>query len=151
MKALSPQQEAFCQAYLDSSNGTKAYLAAGYKVKNEIVAGVNAARLLGNASIQRRLQELRDETRKLRSLSRQEVIDFLCEAITTPIGEVDLTSRLTQSVEESPDKRKITMVNKLGAVKELCQIMGYYEPVKVDVNVEAKLIAMIADVTGAKQ
>ena len=151
MRALSPQQEAFCQAYFDSSNGTKAYLSAGYKVKSDAVAAVNAANLLRTPKIASRLQELKDETSRLRSLSRQEVIDFLCEAITTPIEKVDKKSRLAQSYEDAPDKHKLTMVNKLGAVKELCQIMGYYEPVKVDVNVEAKLIAMIADVTGAKQ
>ena len=42
-------------------NATEAYKNAGYKVRSDKVAGVCAAKLLGNARIQRRIDELRRE------------------------------------------------------------------------------------------
>lgn len=54
---LNPNQQRFVQHYTAGARGirgnaTAAYRAAGYHPKSEKVAGVNAARLLGNARIQ---------------------------------------------------------------------------------------------------
>ena len=54
-------QENFCIEFVRCGNATEAYKNAGYKVRSDKVAGVCAAKLLGNARIQRRIDELRRE------------------------------------------------------------------------------------------
>lgn len=59
-KKLTPKQERFCLEYLKDLNATQAYIRAGYKVK-ESVASVNASRLLANAKISARVEQLKAE------------------------------------------------------------------------------------------
>jgi Phage terminase, small subunit len=54
-------QENFCIEFVRCGNATEAYKKAGYKVRSDKVAGVCAAKLLGNARIQNRIAELRRE------------------------------------------------------------------------------------------
>jgi len=54
---LTPKQELFITEYCIDLNATQAYHRAGYKVKSDDVACINAMRLLGNA----RIKELIDE------------------------------------------------------------------------------------------
>lgn len=54
-------QENFCIEFVRCGNATEAYKKAGYKVRSDKVAGVCAAKLLGNARIQKRIAELRHE------------------------------------------------------------------------------------------
>lgn len=56
-KKLTAGQERFAQEYLVDHNGLRAYLRAGYKV-NEATARTNAARMLSNALVSARVQEL---------------------------------------------------------------------------------------------
>lgn len=58
---MMDRQEKFCIEFVRCGNATEAYKAAGYKVKNEKTAGVNASRLLGNASVQEKIAELREK------------------------------------------------------------------------------------------
>ena len=54
-------QENFCVEFVRCGNATEAYKRAGYKVRSDKVAGVCAAKLLGNARVQQRIAELRRE------------------------------------------------------------------------------------------
>ena len=54
-------QENFCVEFVRCGNATEAYKNAGYKVRSDKVAGVCAAKLLGNARVQQRIAELRRE------------------------------------------------------------------------------------------
>ena len=54
-------QEIFCMEFVRCGNATEAYKNAGYKVRSDKVAGVCAAKLLGNARVQQRIAELRRE------------------------------------------------------------------------------------------
>ena len=54
-------QENFCMEFVRCGNATEAYKNAGYKVRSDNVAGVCAAKLLGNARVQQRIAELRRE------------------------------------------------------------------------------------------
>ena len=54
-------QKNFCVEFVRCGNATEAYKNAGYKVRSDKVAGVCAAKLLGNARIQNRIAELRRE------------------------------------------------------------------------------------------
>jgi phage terminase small subunit len=61
--ALSVKQEKFCLEYAKSGNQTQAYIKAGYNVKNDETAAVNASRLLKNANVKERLAELAEEAK----------------------------------------------------------------------------------------
>jgi phage terminase small subunit len=56
MNDISPKQELFLQEYIKGKSATQAYIDAGY---SENGADVSASRLLGKASIQERLKELK--------------------------------------------------------------------------------------------
>ena len=58
---LTDKQRRFCEEYMLDFNGTAAYLRCGYKASPD-AARCSATRLLAKASIQRYLQQLRDET-----------------------------------------------------------------------------------------
>lgn len=58
---LQRLQENFCVEFVRCGNATQAYKNAGYKVRSDKVAGVAAARLLGNVRVQKRIEELRLE------------------------------------------------------------------------------------------
>ena len=54
---LTNKQELFIQYYMISLNATSAYKKAGYGVKSDKVACINALRLLGNARIKKEIQD----------------------------------------------------------------------------------------------
>tara|TARA_X000001316_G_C922037_1_gene36784 strand:- start:193 stop:651 length:459 start_codon:yes stop_codon:yes gene_type:complete len=80
MSKLSEQQEKFCRNVVEGMSQTDAYIAAGYKVKSNDVAKVNASRLLTNANVADRIAELRQK-----AVERTEVtLEWLVEeAVST--------------------------------------------------------------------
>jgi phage terminase small subunit len=60
---LTDKQEAFVREYMIDLNATQAYLRAGYKV-NDNVARANASRLLTNANVHARIEQLQAERAK---------------------------------------------------------------------------------------
>lgn len=48
---LTAKQRLFADEYIKSGNATQSYIKAGYSVKSEKVAGVNATRMLRNARV----------------------------------------------------------------------------------------------------
>ena len=53
--ALSMKQEKFCLEYAKSGNQRQAYLAAGYKCKNDASADASASQLSSNPKVKKRL------------------------------------------------------------------------------------------------
>ncbi len=69
------RRDKFCHEFvLNGQNATQAYLSAGYKVKNENVAGVCAFRLLRDARVRSRIQELQTQYHELLTQTREQVI-----------------------------------------------------------------------------
>ncbi|MDQ0084571.1 phage terminase small subunit [Variovorax boronicumulans] len=61
MSALTPKQEAFCVAYIESGNATDAYRKAGYSSgMSDKTAAEAASRLLRNSKVVARLAEVRE-------------------------------------------------------------------------------------------
>lgn len=97
---LTPKQLAFCEELISDKylNQTQAYMAV-YKVKNERTATVNAARLLTNADIQKKVQELKDARsartnitqdfvlKQLAAIAGANITDFL-QVKTTHAGQM---------------------------------------------------------------
>ena len=58
------KQDLFVKEYLKDLNGTQAYIRAGYKVKDENTAAVNASKLLRNTKVQEKIQVAMKEREK---------------------------------------------------------------------------------------
>ena len=83
---LNVKQEKFCMEYSKSGNATAAYKTA-YSLKDDNSAAVNANRLLRNAKIKARLQELSQEIKQIEIADVQE-----CQKILTQIARNKKTS-----------------------------------------------------------
>lgn len=71
------KHEAFCMEYARSANAAESYKAAGYKCKSDNAAGAAAHRLLRNADIKARLQEIAAEIAMERIASVAEIQERL--------------------------------------------------------------------------
>lgn len=87
-EGLNDRQKRFCELYAASLNATSAYIEAGYRVKNEKVAGVNAARMLGNASIQAYLKELKAQSQERTGISIDRVLEEYAKLAFSDITEI---------------------------------------------------------------
>jgi hypothetical protein len=130
MPALdNPRHERWCQLVAtpkrDGSvmTDTEAYqLAYGASLEN---AKTNAWTLRDNQGLQARIKELQAPLEVKRVLSMSEKREFLASVVRTPIGNVDETSPLAQSVKYSGDGGKeIKMPGKLEALKLDAQLAG---------------------------
>jgi phage terminase small subunit len=76
-KKLTPKRERFVDEYLIDLNATRAYKAAGYKVKKDIYARVEACRLLTNPYVAEAIQKRRRKLQKKAGLTQEKVIKEL--------------------------------------------------------------------------
>lgn len=79
--SLTPKQEAFAQAYVETGNASEAYRRAydASKFKSESV-NVNASKLLSDAKISQRVAELKAETVERHKITVDDLIAELDEA-----------------------------------------------------------------------
>lgn len=74
---MTEKQKKFADEYLVDLNGTRAYKVAYPSVKSNKTAGVNAARLLGNASVRAYLNDRLEQLRSERTADIQEILEYL--------------------------------------------------------------------------
>ncbi len=72
----NPRHERFCQEYLVDLNATKAYLRAGYRVKDS-VARAAASRLLAGVNVSARVTELQRERAERTQITVDRVLEEL--------------------------------------------------------------------------
>lgn len=75
--ALNVKQEAFCLHYAKTGNATESYKVAGYTAKNPSAIYSTANKLLKNAKVQARLQELAAEIESSKIASIKEIQERL--------------------------------------------------------------------------
>lgn len=74
---LNPKHKLFCDEYLANGfNATVAYKTV-YKTKNDKVAGVNAARLLGSASVQEQLKQEKAKLAEKSQITKEKLLEDL--------------------------------------------------------------------------
>ena len=83
---LTDKQKAFCDYYIETLNATESYKKAGYKVKNDNTAAVNANRLLRNAKIKSYIDKRLKEIENDRIADAKEVMEYLTAVMR---GEVE--------------------------------------------------------------
>ena len=110
---MTEKQKRFCDEYLIDLNGTRAYKAAYPSVKSDKIAGVNAARLLGTASVRAYLDERLEQLHSERTADAAEVMEYLTAVvrgesrssvvIVEGVGDGCSEARL---VEKPPDEKE---------------------------------------------
>ena len=105
---INPKQEAFCQGVASGLSLTQAYIRAGYSEKG---AGQSGEKLLKNAEIAKRVDELRAKAVAKMSYKRESYIETLRDRF----------------MEMPPDS---AVTAKYGEM--LAKAMGWNEPEKVD-------------------
>jgi hypothetical protein len=121
MPALpNPKHETFAQELAKGSTLEAAYLTAGFKAHRG-----NSFRLSENEHVKGRVNELKTEANGASTLSKQEAIEWLCKAITTPVGKIDENSPLAQEVIYKPGEKRVKSVSKMDALKTLGSWCGW--------------------------
>lgn len=87
--SLTPKQEAFCMAYLETGNASEAYRRA-YNAQNMKPETVNkrASELLANGVIAGRLARLRSRSESAAVMSRQEALERLSMVARTSLSDL---------------------------------------------------------------
>ncbi|MEE4462651.1 terminase small subunit [Azotobacter chroococcum] len=87
--SLTPKQEKFCLAYLETGNASEAYRRAysAQNMKPESIA-VAASRVLGNAKVALRLAELRERSESAAVMGRQEALERLSMMARTSLADL---------------------------------------------------------------
>ena len=123
---LSPLREAFCIAYAQCGNATQAYKQAGYKVKTDSTARVNGSKLLTNADIQARLQEIHEKIESEKIMGPKEM-------------QERLTAIARQTARDPSDKAP-DYKDALKAMDQLARMSGSYAADKLEVSGELPVV-----------
>ena len=140
-RSLTPKQEKFVLEFMVDNNGAQAAIRAGY-AKNS--ARVTASKLLTNANIQRRIQELQKKDEQELGVTRLKWLQDLnhiaqssiIDVVDLETGEIKLVTEENEklfnnisSVVIKPTEHgnmvTLRMYNRLEAHKTLGQALGY--------------------------
>jgi hypothetical protein len=144
-RGLNARQELFCQFVAAGTSQTDAYMKAGFKATKE-AARRNAARMLTNADIKKRIKEIQTENPdiSIAKMTKQEKLDFLAQVIRTPIGKLEPDSPLCaeyldETVASNDGKvittrRKVKCFDKLRAIELHSKLLGHFEPDRKEIE-----------------
>jgi hypothetical protein len=135
--------EKFAQMVASGLTGSEAYrqVAGATAGKN---ADVLAARWMDSPGVRERLNELKEANSRKATLTREKLIDFLCEVITASAANVEADSSLVQSAEFVGGKAvKLRIPDKIAAVKELVRVCGWAKPDRVELSATDTLAEFI--------
>lgn len=134
---LTAKQRQFADEYIKSGNATQSYIKAGYKVKSEKVAGVNATRMLGNARVKSYIDAKMAEIESHKIADAKEVLQFYTRVLREEETE-EVTMATAQNVVTV--EKKPSLKDRLVAAKELMKRYPLSDPV-----VQAQLKKLNAD------
>jgi hypothetical protein len=101
-----------------------------------------------NDGICERVAELKAAQSQKSEPSRDQLREFLTEAILTPAGKVDEQSGLCQSYKNTPEVREIRMADKLRAIEKLAKLCGWNEPEKHEHGANNELAEVLKRLRG---
>ena len=148
-RPINDRMRRVCELVVGGHPAGRAYELAGYSARGD-VADQAASRMLGTAKVAEYLQSLRDAAAKKAEYSRDDLVGFLVQVIKTPIGEVGANSHLAQRCKvDAEGGYLIEMPGKLGAAKQLAEILGWNKPQEIKVDMSEKLADIISRVRGS--
>ena len=133
----NPRWEKFCLEYAKSANASEAYRKAGFTAKNPETAASSSRRLLLNANIQKRLEELTHEVRSEKIMEIKEMQERLSAiARMEQLEDVVVTEGVEKGVTEAKIIQKHNSANDaIKAIAQLAKMQGVAENVNVNVAV----------------
>ena len=146
---MNIRQERFAELVAGGMAGGPAYIEAGYKVPPPL-AKANACRLLTNANVTARIEELRAIASEKSEFKRADLVRFLVSVLQTPVSDIDANSPLAQEITtdtigEATIRNRVKMMGKIEAARLLVDIMGWREPEQVVVETGPKALAGIKE------
>lgn len=134
---LTTKQRLFANEYIKSGNATQSYIKAGYSVKSEKVAGVNATRMLGNARVKAYIDTKMAEIESHKIADAKEVLEFYTRVLRKEETEEVVVATKTDviTVEKKPDFK-----DRVAVAKELMKRYPLSDPI-----VQAQLKKLTAD------
>ena len=139
---LTPKQEKFANLYVELGNASEAYRQA-YNVGVNTTAesiNVNASKLLSDAKVSLRVEELREETAKEHKIDRSFIVNGLLEVIS----DADYTFKLGKdnTLGKEDSKAFYRLMNqtkntdKLRALEQLAKMLGLNEPDRTETTIK---------------
>ena len=142
------RHEKFAQCVASGLTGADAYRQVMNYTGKE--ADGNAANWMNRPGVRERLNELKEANSRKATLSREQIIEFLCKAVTTSAANVEADSSLVQSAEFVDGKPvKLKIPDKIAAVKELVRICGWSQPARVELSARDTLAEFIKSIRQA--
>ena len=154
--SLNPRQQKFAELYHRYGNATRAYGEAYDAPKTPhgtypAWVSSDGNRLVKNEKVRAEIDRLKGEVSSLASMTREEMADYLFQAISTPVEDIGPDSPLCEEYEIKPDGTiKVKGVSKIAAAKELMRLTGMEAPQKVEVSAESEFLGMLAALTQSK-
>lgn len=87
MRKLTPKQEKFCLEYIKVGFVGQAYINAGYKAKDKVIAEANGRRLLEKEYIKKRINDLMEEMKCNEIADAEEVLKYLTKGMRGQLKE----------------------------------------------------------------
>lgn len=163
-KSLTPKQEAFCQAYIQTGNKSEAYRMS-YNCSNMKAETINnkAYILSEKGEIRARLQELQSEVAERNQITVDELIQSLSGMVRFDVAELYNEDGSLKSIHEIPKEarmmisevesidlkdlgvvRKVKTIRKLDAIEKLMKHLGGYEK---DNNQKQPIVNTVPDLS----
>lgn len=136
---LTEKQKRFADEYLVDLNGTRAYKVAYPSVKSNKTAGVNAARLLGNASVRAYLNDRLEQLHNEHTADVQEILEYLTAVMR---GEEKEEKMAANALGEMEAYNVRNQANQLKAAELLGKRFGLFTD---KVNVSGSGVVQIVD------
>lgn len=137
MRKLTPKQEKFCLEYVKVGFTGQAYINAGYKAKNKVIAEANGRRLLEKDYIKNRINELMEEVKSKDIADAEEVLKYLTKGMRMELEEeVVVTENIGDYMSEAKlVKKKISIKD----ANKCAELLGkryrlFIDKVEADVN-----------------
>lgn len=146
--ALSMKQEKFCLEYAKSGNQRQAYLAAGYKCKNDASADASASQLLRNPKVKERLAELAEELKNASIADITEMQQILTSIIRKQMTEevIVVESVGDYMTEARKMDKEPSIKDIINAITTLGKMQGaFVEKVQQEVDMDLNIVVDYGD------
>jgi phage terminase small subunit len=139
---LTPKQEKFCQAYVETSNGAEAYRIAYNSKAKPAVQANEASKLLSNPDIAMRVESIREALRANHGITLQDLLKELEEARKAALSAETVQS--SAAVNATMSKAKLLGFDKPENRKD------DEKPIPLNVTFEVRQPVADVSVTNAK-
>nr|WP_319510176.1 terminase small subunit [uncultured Draconibacterium sp.] len=151
---MTPKQELFCNAFLETGNASEAYRKA-YSCGNMKTETINrnAFALINNNKIAARVRELQSELKKNSDIRKEDILEELSCIVFADIRDyvefngttikfkpfdklTDKQARAIESIKETRLGIEIKLHGKAWSVERICKVLGFESPTSFNMNVK---------------